>query len=71
MPVKPWEELSADEKADELKRWIDAFDANERRNLQERATRFAKIEKHMTDLEEALRRTASRLDRLERKNTPS
>jgi predicted nucleic acid-binding Zn-ribbon protein len=68
MPVKPWAELPADEKADELKRWFDAFEANEKRNVLERATRFEKIEKQVSDLAETLKQIQSRLDRLEGRN---
>jgi hypothetical protein len=62
MPTKPWGECSADEKADELKRWFDAFEVNERHNVQERATRFAKIEKQVSDMAEAVKQIQSRLE---------
>jgi hypothetical protein len=70
MPAKPWGELSADEKADELKRWFDAFEATEKHNVQERASRFSKIEKQVSDLAEAVKQIQSRLDQLERRNQP-
>ena len=70
MPAEHWDELSADEKADLLRKWFDAFDATERKNVQERGYRFGKIEKRLSELEEAVKQIQSRLDQLERRNHP-
>jgi hypothetical protein len=68
MPARHWDELSINDKVDELRQEFDAARANETRNIQARTDRFAKIEKRLGEVEEVLKKIQSRLDRLERRN---
>jgi predicted nucleic acid-binding Zn-ribbon protein len=70
MPATPPDEPRLSARVDALRRELDALVEHDKRNTQERATRFAKIERQVSELEEALRQIQSRLDRLEGKNQP-
>jgi hypothetical protein len=60
-----WAGLSADAKADALRKEFDAAQTNEKQNLQERTYRFDRIEKRLDQLEAALRQIDARLGQLE------
>lgn len=70
MPAKPWDELSADAKADELREQLAAFDEREKQNILERAYRFRKIEQRLDSMEVALNDMIARLDQLKGRNYP-
>jgi hypothetical protein len=65
MPAKPWAELSADAKADELREQLAAFDEREQQNILERAYRFRRIEQRLDSTEAMLKDMAARLAKLE------
>jgi hypothetical protein len=63
--LKPWDQLSLNERVDSLRREFDEFDRIERNNVDARAVRHREIQMRMAQLEEAQRHILSRLARLE------
>jgi hypothetical protein len=68
MAGKAWIEMSADEKADDLRVRFEAYLDHDAQNLNARAEWRREIEKRLTAIEETLLRMESRLARLERRN---
>jgi hypothetical protein len=71
MPAKPPALSEVNALIAALRREFDAFVDNDKKNMQERATRFSKIEIQASDLAESLKQIQSRLDRMERRDQPS
>jgi hypothetical protein len=68
MAGKLWRDMSADEKADDLRVRFEAYLEQDTKNLQARAELRQQIEKRLNAIEETLSQTESRLARLERRN---
>ena len=64
MPEVRWDELPIDEQVAALRRELDAYEARERQNIQERAYRFGQIERRLDALAEELKLIRARLDQL-------
>jgi hypothetical protein len=68
MSGKTWSEMSADEKADDLRVRFESYLEHDTANLNARAQWRQEIEKRLTAIEETLSRMESRLARLEGRN---
>jgi hypothetical protein len=68
MAGKAWSEMSADEKADDLRTRFESYLEHDTENLNARAQWRREIEKRLTAIEETLSRMESRLARLELRN---
>lgn len=68
MPTEQPDVSRAIEQVAELRREFDAFVEHEKRNVLEQAIRFAKIERQVSELAEAVKQIQSRLDKLGGKN---
>lgn len=71
MHGKAWSEMSADEKADDLRVRFEAYLEHDTQNLNARAEWRQQIEKQLNAIAETLSRMESRLARLEGRNDAS
>ena len=65
MQAARWASLSADAKADALRRALQVVEERERQNMQERHSRFQQIEGRLAQMEASIKQMESRLYQLE------